>query len=64
MSDPASFFVPPRSAYTPQAPRLLSATLRANLLLGLPSGAGALGRAIHMAMMGDDLATVIGPRLE
>jgi ATP-binding cassette subfamily B protein len=32
--DAASFFVPPRSAYTPQTPRLFSTTLRENILLG------------------------------
>ena len=33
---PATFFVPPRCAYTPQVPRLFSETLRENILLGLP----------------------------
>src|SRR5581483_2808067 len=32
--DPATFFLPPRSAFTPQVPRLFSETLRENLLLG------------------------------
>jgi ABC-type multidrug transport system fused ATPase/permease subunit len=32
--DPASFFVPPRSAYTAQVPRLFSDTLGDNILLG------------------------------
>jgi ATP-binding cassette subfamily B protein len=32
--DAASFFVPPRCAYTPQTPRLFSTTLRENILLG------------------------------
>lgn len=31
---PASFLVPPRVAYTPQVPTLLSGTLRENILLG------------------------------
>jgi ATP-binding cassette subfamily B protein len=34
VADPATFFVPPRSAYTPQVPRLFSDTLRDNILLG------------------------------
>ncbi|MCU0493575.1 MAG: ABC transporter ATP-binding protein/permease, partial [Chloroflexaceae bacterium] len=34
VADPASFFVPPRSAYTPQVPRLFSDSLRDNVLLG------------------------------
>lgn len=33
--DPTSFFRPPRSAYTPQVPRLFSETLRENVLLGV-----------------------------
>ena len=33
VNDPASFFVPPRSAYTAQVPRLFSDTLRDNILL-------------------------------
>lgn len=34
VDDPATFFVPPRSAFTPQVPRLFSETLRENILLG------------------------------
>jgi ATP-binding cassette subfamily B protein len=41
VADPAAFFVPPRSAYTPQAPRLFSDTLRDNMLMGLPDGVDA-----------------------
>jgi ATP-binding cassette subfamily B protein len=36
VEDPATFFVPPRSAYTPQIPRLFSTSLQDNILLGLP----------------------------
>jgi ATP-binding cassette subfamily B protein len=32
----ATFFTPPRTAYTPQVPRLFSEPLRDNILLGLP----------------------------
>lgn len=67
--DPASFFVPPRSAYTPQVPRLYSDTLAENILLGIPDNGGALERAVHAAVLEHDvrelhlgLATVIGPR--
>lgn len=35
VTDPATFFVPPRSAYTPQIPRLFSEPLRDNILMGL-----------------------------
>jgi ATP-binding cassette, subfamily B, bacterial len=69
VDDPSSFFIPPRSAYTPQVPALFSATLRENLLLGMPDDLVALEQAIHQAVMERDLAgfpqgldTVIGAR--
>jgi ATP-binding cassette, subfamily B, bacterial len=57
VTDPASFFGPPRTAYTPQVPRLFSATLRDNLLLGWPDG-GALNRAVGTAVLEPDVATM------
>ena len=69
VDDPATFFVPPRSAYTPQVPRMFSETLRENLLLGRPDDALALDDAIRAAVMEADVAvlehgldTLIGPR--
>jgi ATP-binding cassette, subfamily B, bacterial len=69
VDDPAAFFVPPRSAYTPQVPRLFSETLRENLLLGGPDDAAALDAAIHGAVLEADVATLergldtlVGPR--
>jgi len=69
VEEPASFMVPPRTAYTPQVPRLFSLTLRENLLLGLPVSDDDLARAIHTATMEEDLAampdgydTMVGPR--
>lgn len=66
--DPASFFVPPRSAYTPQIPRLFSMSLRDNLLLGLAAEDEELAEAIRAAVLDDDLAampagleTAVGP---
>ena len=56
VDDPATFFVPPRSAYTPQVPRLFSDTLRENLLLGRPADAAALAAAVHAAVLEPDLA--------
>jgi len=63
------FFVPPRSAYTPQVPRLFSDTLRDNILMGLNGGEEAITRAIHAAVMEDDLPelekgleTMLGPK--
>jgi ATP-binding cassette subfamily B protein len=69
VGDPAAFFVPPRCAYTPQVPRLFSATLRENILLGAPASAADLEDAIHRAVLEPDVAalergldTVVGPR--
>jgi ATP-binding cassette, subfamily B, bacterial len=69
VSDPASFFVPPQSAYTAQVPQLFSDTLQENMLLGLPEDAVDLASAIHTAVMERDLAelenglqTVIGTK--
>jgi ATP-binding cassette subfamily B protein len=67
--DPAGLFVPPRSAYTPQAPRLVSESLRDNILLGIPEHAVDLDRVVHAAVLERDLPdledgldTLIGPR--
>ncbi|REK74951.1 ABC transporter ATP-binding protein [Paenibacillus paeoniae] len=69
VEDAGSFFVPPRSAYTAQVPRLYSDTLKENILLGQAEQGDQLQRAIHTAVMTEDLAglplglgTVIGPR--
>jgi ATP-binding cassette subfamily B protein len=69
VEDPASLFVPPRSAYTPQVPRLFSETLRDNIIMGLPEDKVNLPAAIRSAVMERDveelekgLETVIGPR--
>ncbi|MCP4356726.1 MAG: ABC transporter ATP-binding protein [Chloroflexi bacterium] len=67
--DPATFFVPPRSAYTPQVPRLFSERLRNNILLGLPEVEVDLNGAVDTAVLTPDIAvlengldTVVGPR--
>ncbi|MEZ4861206.1 MAG: ABC transporter ATP-binding protein [Caldilineaceae bacterium] len=69
VSDPATFFVPPRSAYTPQAPRLYSESLRDNILMGLTEEAVNLPDALETAVLTQDLArleqgldTHVGPR--
>ena len=69
VADPATFFIPPRSAYTPQVPRLFSESLRANILMGLPADEADLNGALRTAVLGPDLATleagldtVVGPR--
>lgn len=56
IADPASFFGPPRTAYTPQVPRLFSATLRDNLLLGPDSP--TLTRAVVTAALEPDLGAM------
>jgi ATP-binding cassette subfamily B protein len=67
--DPASFFVPPRSAYTGQIPRLFSDSLHDNMLMGMPEESVDVERAIYTAVMEKDLLdlengleTVVGPR--
>jgi ATP-binding cassette subfamily B protein len=69
VEDPAAFFVPPRSAYTPQVPVLFSETLRDNILMGLAEQQVDLQAAIRSAVMEQDVAeleegleTIIGPR--
>lgn len=49
------FFVPPRSAYTPQVPRLFSDTLRQNILMGLPVDDTAVMDAAFAAVLEADL---------
>jgi ATP-binding cassette subfamily B protein len=67
--DPASFFVPPRVAYTAQVPLLFSDTLRNNILLGFPSAEKDLAAAVRSAVFEKDVAameigldTPVGPR--
>jgi ATP-binding cassette subfamily B protein len=69
VADPGSFFIPPRAAYTAQAPRLFSSTLRDNILLGLQKDEAALRQALSLAVMEGDIAgmedgleTLVGPR--
>jgi ATP-binding cassette subfamily B protein len=69
VADPASFFVPPRSAYTPQVPHLFSDTLKENILFGLSEKVVDLPGAIYTAVMEADVAglesglgTLIGTR--
>jgi ATP-binding cassette subfamily B protein len=52
----ASFFVPPRCAYTSQVPLLFSETLRDNILLGLPEDQVELPEALYLSVMKEDVA--------
>lgn len=67
--DPSSFLVPPRSAYTPQVPRLVSDTLGSNITMGRSLDESTLGEVIDLARMTSDLGqlesgldTVVGTR--
>lgn len=69
LHDPAGFLIPPRTAYTPQVPRLFSDTLQDNITLGNNPASGSLDRAIRLAVMEKDiedlehgLETYVGPR--
>lgn len=73
IEDPASFLVPPRSAYTPQIPRLFSDTLGYNIALrdlaAVDPGDLPVRDAAHLAVLDDDLdrlssgiETVVGAR--
>jgi ATP-binding cassette, subfamily B, bacterial len=55
VDDPASHFVPPRSAYTSQVPRLFSDTLRENVTMGRPCANGELDEVIRLAVMDADV---------
>ncbi len=66
---PDSFFVPPRSAYTPQVPHLFSQTLRDNILFGLSESEVDLMGGVETAVLSPDIATlekgldtIVGPR--
>ena len=69
VTDPASFFVPPHSAYTPQVPRLFSQSLKENILLGIPEESVDLRQVLKTAVLEHDLTelernleTLVGPR--
>jgi ATP-binding cassette subfamily B protein len=69
VDEPGAFFGPPRTAYTPQVPRLFSETLEENIRQGAPTSAEALLAALRSAVLEHDteqledgLATPVGPR--
>ena len=68
ITDRDDFFVPPRSAYTPQVPKLFSMSLRENLLLGRDESDEEIDGAIRSAALDRDVAhmpegldTLVGP---
>lgn len=69
VTDTAAFMTPPRVAYTSQAPRLFSDTLRLNILMGQREELDVVGDAVNLAVMDPDierledgLETKVGPR--
>ncbi|MEM7031810.1 MAG: ABC transporter ATP-binding protein [Chloroflexota bacterium] len=70
ITDLATFFMPPHSAYAAQTPILFSDSLHDNICLGMVDDEGTvLSQAIHTAVLNDDidrledgLETVIGPK--
>jgi ATP-binding cassette subfamily B protein len=69
VTDPAEFFTPPRVAYTPQTPALLSDTVANNITLGLDVPPPVLAGAVHAAVLDQDIPTLeegldtpVGPR--
>lgn len=58
VDDAASFFVPPRAAYTAQVPRLFSETFKENILLGLPNDSMTLASAVRGAVLERDVQTL------
>lgn len=69
ITEPGSFFIPPRCAYTAQIPVLFSDTVQENILLGIPEAAADLEGAVHAAVFERDLAimeqglqTLVGSR--
>jgi ATP-binding cassette subfamily B protein len=69
VAEPGAFFGPPRTAYTPQVPRLFSETLEDNVRQGSPASAESLLEAVRSAVLERDieqleygLATPVGPR--
>ena len=55
IDDPASSLIPPRSAYTPQVPRLFSDTLADNIALGQRVTRERLREAVALAVLDPDL---------
>ncbi|HEX7168827.1 MAG TPA: ABC transporter ATP-binding protein [Acidimicrobiales bacterium] len=69
VDDPGAFLVPPRAAYAAQVPRLFSASLEENLLLGVNATGREVDAALALAALDGDvagfpegLATLVGPR--
>ncbi len=69
IDDPASFFVPPKTAYTSQIPHLFSESIKENLLMGLPEESLAIDESLKLAVFEKDLEelddgidSMVGPK--
>ncbi|TAK21332.1 MAG: ABC transporter ATP-binding protein [Chloroflexota bacterium] len=69
VDEPGAFFGPPRTAYTPQVPRLFSETLEENIRQGAPASVAVLLATVRLAVLERDveqleqgLATPVRPR--
>ncbi|SHK10469.1 ATP-binding cassette, subfamily B [Anaerocolumna jejuensis DSM 15929] len=69
LKEPGEFLTKPHCAYTPQIPRLVSDTVRNNILFGLKEEDTDLLEALHSAVFEEDISqleqgldTVVGPR--
>ncbi|MHA1866849.1 MAG: ABC transporter ATP-binding protein [Candidatus Heimdallarchaeaceae archaeon] len=69
IEDCSSFFIPPRTAYTPQVPHLFSDTIKENILLGLEENNIDIEKALKLAVLEDEIEkfekkseTLIGPK--
>jgi ATP-binding cassette, subfamily B, bacterial len=58
--DPAAFMVPPRCAYTPQAPRLFSESLRDNIAMGFAATEADFAEATRLAVLNRDIERLQG----
>ncbi|HEX4212480.1 MAG TPA: ABC transporter ATP-binding protein [Candidatus Dormibacteraeota bacterium] len=66
---PDRWMVPPRCAFTPQVPRLFTASVEENILMGRPGGQALAMEAARTAVLASDLEqldqgleTAVGPR--
>ncbi len=58
--DPAAFMVPPRAAFTPQAPRLFSESLADNIRMGRGASDDVVADAVRLAQLDTDVETLAG----
>jgi len=58
VENPGEFFVPPRSAYTPQVPLLFSESLKENILMGLPGEKTDVESALSTAVFEQDIKEI------